>query len=129
IGGWHVRRRKPELAPHDVTALGDGARLVESDLAVRSLTPETAVARYDHAFGRDVLQRLTDLGGHLFRPLCLKGAVADGADADLLLEIVLEGLEQLEVLLVAVLHFERPHIAPASLEINLNGTRVARVLH
>ena len=46
--------------------------------------------------------------------------MADGADADLLLQIVLEGLEELDVSLAAIFHLERPDVAFAALEIDLD---------
>ena len=51
------------------------------------------------------------------------------ADGNLLFEIVLERREQLEVFLLAVLHFERPHVAAAALQVNLDGVGVTGVLH
>ena len=42
---------------------------------------------------------------------------------------LLERLEQLEILLVAVFHFERPDIAAAALQIDLDGIGVAGVFH
>ena len=95
---------------------------VEGDLAVAALPAEAAVARNDQPLGRDVAQRLADLGGHVFRPVGLQDAMAHGADADLLLQIVLEGLEQLEILLVAVLHLQRPDVAAAALQIDLDAS-------
>src|ERR1022692_2274874 len=56
-------------------------------------------------------------------------AMADRADRDLLLEIVLEGLEQLDIPLVAILHLQGPHVAPAPLQVDLDGVGVAGVLH
>src|SRR5580765_5946360 len=103
IGGRHARHRQPQLAADDVTALRDRARFVERDLAVAALASEAAVARHDQPLRRDVLQRLPDLAGDVLRPIRLQRSVTDRADADLLLQIVLQWLEQLEVALVAIL--------------------------
>src|SRR6185369_12903349 len=104
-------------------------RFVERDLAIAALPAETAVAGHDQAFGRDTLQSFANLASHIFRPVRLQRAMTYGADADLLLQIVLERLEQLQILLIAVFHLERPDIAAAPLQVNLDGIGVARVLH
>ena len=65
IGGRHIRGRQPQLAPHNVAALGDRARLVERNLAVAALPAEAAVARDDQPIRRNELQRFPDLGGNV----------------------------------------------------------------
>src|ERR1039458_8548522 len=129
IGSGHVCGRHTSLAPYDVGSLGDGAGHVEGDLAIAALPAEAAVARYDQAFGRNVSQRFADLARHIFGPVGLQGAMAHDPDADLLLQIVLEGLEQLDILLVAILHLQRPDIAAAALQIDFERVGVAGVLH
>jgi len=42
---------------------------------------------------------------------------------------MLEWLKQFEILLVAIFHLKRPHVAPAPLQIYVNRLGVARVLH
>src|SRR5215469_4989383 len=44
IGRWHIGSCQAQFAPHDVTALGDGAGFVEGNFAVAALAPEPAVA-------------------------------------------------------------------------------------
>jgi len=82
---------------HDVAAVRDGSGLIERNLAIAALAPEFAIAVHNQAAGGDVLQRSADLTRDVFGPIGLQYAVADGADGDLLLEIVLEGPEQLQV--------------------------------
>src|SRR5262249_24744557 len=125
IRGREIRCRQSELAPDDVAALGDRAGLVERDFPIASLPPETAVARHDEFLGRDERQRAANLGGDVLGPVRLQRAMADGADADLLLQIVSERRKQLEILATAILHLERPDIALATLEVQLDGIRVA----
>ena len=48
----------------------------------------------------------------------LQLAMADNADADFFLQVVLVRREEFEVFLVAVFHFERPDVAAATFEIN-----------
>src|SRR5882724_9559912 len=72
IGGRHVRRGQPELAPNDIAALRDRTRLVKCDFAVAALTAKATVAGHDQALSWYVLQRLADFGGNVFRPICLK---------------------------------------------------------
>ena len=55
--------------------------------------------------------------------------MADDAYADFLFEAVLERLEQFKIFLIAILHFKRPNVTPAALEINFNGGGVACVVH
>src|SRR5205807_10413155 len=64
-------------------SLHDALPILECDLAIAALAAEAAVARDDQALGRDVLQRLPDLTGDIFRPIRLKHAMTDSADADL----------------------------------------------
>src|SRR6266496_3849062 len=129
IRGRNVRRRQAELSANNVAALSDGAGLVEGNLAVASLTSEPAVAGDDELFDGDVHQRMPDLVGDLLGPVGLQRAVADGTDADLLLQVVAKWREQFDVTLIAVLHLQRPDIAAASLEVNLDRVGVAGVLH
>ncbi len=55
--------------------------------------------------------------------------MADGADADFLFQIRSERSEQLEILLVAILHLDRPDVTLTALEVQLDRVRVAGVLH
>src|SRR5262245_20283434 len=114
-----------ELAAYDVAALGDGAGLVEGDLAIAALTSESAIAGHDELLGGNEVQGVADLAGDVFGAVGLQNAMADGSDADFLFEIVAEGSEQVEVAAVAVLHFEGPHIAAAALEIDLEIGRAS----
>src|SRR6266478_621008 len=129
IGGGYVGHWQPEFAANHIAALCDGGRFVEGDLAVAALTAKATVAGHNQALGGDVFERFANLGGHIFRPICLQSAMADGAQADLLLEIVLEGLKEFEILLISIFHLERPHVAPTSLQIDFDGLGVAGVLH
>src|SRR5258708_17105262 len=72
VGCRYVLYRQPELAPHNVASLRDRARLVERDLSVTALPTEAAIAGYDQALRRDILQSLADLAGHVFGPIGLK---------------------------------------------------------
>ena len=116
VGRGNVGGRQAELGAHDVAPLRDRAGLVERDLAVAPLPSEPAVARHDELLDRDVDQRLPDLAGDLLGAIGLQRAVADGADIDLLLQVVAERRKQLDVLLVPVFHLECPDIAPAPFE-------------
>src|SRR4030095_5351848 len=109
VGRGHGGRRQTQLTAGVVAPLRDRARLVERDLAVAALPAESAVARNDQPFGRDVLQRISNLARDVLGPIGLQHAMADRTDADLLLQIVLERLEELEISLAAILHLESPH--------------------
>src|SRR6516164_1373905 len=61
VGRRNICSWQSKLAAHDICALRDGARLVEGDFPVCSLSAKTAVARYDQALRSDDLQRVSDL--------------------------------------------------------------------
>ena len=93
IRGRDVLRLQPQLAADHVAALGERRGLVERDLAVAALPPEAAVAGNHQPLRRNVLQGISDGGGHVLRAVRLQVAVADGPDGDLFLA-VLEALEE-----------------------------------
>src|SRR5262249_23749687 len=129
ISRRNARLRQTKLATHDITPLRDCTRLVERDLAIAPLPSEAAIARYNQAIRRDVLQRFANLARDVLGSIGLQFAMAYCADRDLLLQIVLEGLEEIEIALVAILHLERPDVAAAALEINLDRVGVAGIFH
>src|ERR671924_108145 len=104
---------KSQLAADDIAALSDRSRLIERDLAVASLPAESAVARHNQPLGRNVLQRIADFTGNVLGPIRLQRSMADGTNADFLLQVVFQRFEALEILLVAILHLQRPDIALA----------------
>ena len=97
IGGGNVRCGQAQLATDQVAALGDGRGLVKGDLPGATLAAEAAIAGDDQPFRRDVLQSPADFSGHVLGAVGLERAMADRADGHLLLQVVLEGLEELDV--------------------------------
>src|SRR6266513_345940 len=85
IGSGHIRRRQPQLPPHNVAPLRNGARFVKRNLPVAALPPKSAIVGHNQLLRGNVLERFANLGSHLFRTICLQHAMADGADGDLLL--------------------------------------------
>src|SRR6202011_6242310 len=64
IGGGDVRRRESEFAAHDIATLGQGTRLVKSDLTIAALTSEAAVVGDNQLFRRNIFQRFADFRRH-----------------------------------------------------------------
>src|ERR671924_795103 len=124
VGCRNITGRQSQFAPHDIAALSDGAGFVEGDFAVAALAPETAVAGDDQTLGWDKLQRFANFPRYVLWRIGLQRAMAHGANGNFFLESVLERGKKLEVFLVAVFHLQRPHVAAAALQINLDGIGV-----
>src|SRR5437016_10725741 len=79
IRGRDIGRGQSQLAAHDVAALGDGAGLVKSDIAVAPLPAEATIAGQNQTLGGNVLQSFANFGGYLSRAISLNSAMANQA--------------------------------------------------
>src|SRR5215470_13675364 len=89
VARTHARLGQPQLAANDVGALDESDALVVRDPPAQPLAPEAAVGGDDQALGRNVLEGLPDETGDVLGRLHHRVAVADHADAYLLVGAVL----------------------------------------
>src|SRR5215467_12174911 len=89
IARAHAGLGQAQLATNEVGALNEGDALVVGDPSAQPLAAEAAVGGDHESLGWDVLERFPDEAGHVLGRFHHSVAVADHADADLLVGPVL----------------------------------------